>query len=72
AVRLEPRPDPDPRPERERSFTATANDKGACYRITLGPLDAAKFDAALASHRDALVAEWKRDHGEGDRAGDQV
>ena len=24
--------------------------------------EAAKFDAALASHRDALVADWKRDH----------
>ena len=32
------------------------------YRITLPHLEAAKFDAALASHREALVAEWKRDH----------
>ncbi|MGY4652038.1 hypothetical protein ACVWWN_005834 [Mycobacterium sp. URHB0021] len=31
-------------------------------------LEAAKFDAALASHREALVAEWKRDHAAG---GDQ-
>ncbi|WP_145009480.1 HNH endonuclease signature motif containing protein [Mycobacterium marseillense] len=73
AVKLEPRPDPEPRaePERERSFTATATDQGACYRITLGHVDAAKFDAALASHREALIAEWKRDHDNGDRAGDQ-
>jgi hypothetical protein len=35
-----------------------------CYRITLPALEAAKFDAALASHRDALFAECKRDHGE--------
>ena len=34
-------------------------------------LEAAKFDAALASHRDALIAEWKRDHDNGDRASDQ-
>ncbi len=27
-----------------------------------GPRDAAKFDAALASHREALFAEWKQDH----------
>ncbi|WP_372509324.1 DUF222 domain-containing protein, partial [Mycobacterium marseillense] len=72
AVKLEPRPDPDPRPERERSFIATATEQGACYRITLGHVDAATFDTALASHRDALIAEWKRDHGNGDRAGDQV
>ncbi len=39
----------------------------SCYRITLGHLDAAKFDAALASHRDALIAEYKRDHGNRDR-----
>ena len=34
--------------------------------------DAAKFDAALASHRDALVTEWKRDHGNGRPACEQV
>ncbi|ASW91463.1 HNH endonuclease signature motif containing protein [Mycobacterium marseillense] len=71
AVRLEPRPDPDPRPERERSFIATATEQGACYRITLGHVDAATFDAALASHRDALISEWRRDHGEGAGVGDQ-
>ncbi|MDT5005730.1 MAG: hypothetical protein QOJ24_2906, partial [Mycobacterium sp.] len=32
------------------------------WRITLPKLDAAKFDAALQSHQDALIAEWKRDH----------
>jgi hypothetical protein len=74
AVKLEPRPDPEPRPEPERSITMTATEQGACYRITLGHLDAAKFDAALASHRDALIAEWKRDHDNGGGAGvgDQV
>ncbi|ORA95235.1 hypothetical protein BST31_03965, partial [Mycobacterium marseillense] len=71
AVKLEPRPDPEPRPEPERSFIATATEQGACYRITLGHVDAAKFDAALASHRDALIAEWRRDHGEGAGVGDQ-
>jgi Domain of unknown function (DUF222)/HNH endonuclease len=71
AVKLEPRPDPDPVPEPERSITKTTTEQGSRYRITLPPLDAAKFDAALASHREALFAEWKRDHGDGAGASDQ-
>jgi hypothetical protein len=71
AVKLEPRPQPEPRPEPERSITTTTNERGSCYRITLGHHDAATFDAALASHRDALIAEWKRDHGEGQGGCDQ-
>src|SRR6201996_1841441 len=67
AVNLEPRPEPQPAPE--RSFSKTSTEAGSCYRIRLGHLDAAKFDAALASHRDALIAEWKNSHGE--RASDQ-
>ena len=35
------------------------------YRITLPHLEAAKFDAAVASHHEALVAEWKLDHDTG-------
>ncbi len=65
AVRLEPRPEPEPRPAPERSITKTSGEQGSCYRITLDHLDAAKFDAALASHRDALFAEWTLDHGNG-------
>jgi len=68
AVNLEPRPEPEPRPAPERSITKTTSEQGSCYRIRLDHLDAAKFDAALASHRDALVTEWKHDHGNG--AGD--
>jgi hypothetical protein len=68
AVRLEPRPEPGPRPAPERSITSTSDEQGSCYRIRLDHHDAAKFDAALASHRDALIAEWKHDHGDG--AGD--
>ncbi|MCA2242088.1 MULTISPECIES: HNH endonuclease signature motif containing protein [Mycobacterium] len=63
--------EPRPAPERERSITSTSTEWGACYRITLGHLDAAKFDAALASHREALIAEWKHDHGEGGGGSDQ-
>ncbi|GAB1811617.1 HNH endonuclease signature motif containing protein [Mycobacterium sp. MUNTM1] len=75
AVKLEPRPEPESRPEGlepQASITKTSDDEGACWRITLPHLDAAKFDAALASHRDALIAEWKRDHDDGDRARDQL
>jgi hypothetical protein len=62
AVKLEPRPDPQPRPEPERLITTTSDEHGSCYRIRLDHHDAAKFNAALASHRDALMAQWKLDH----------
>ncbi len=65
AVSLEPRPEPDPEPALQPSITKTSDEQFSCWRIKLGHLDAAKFDAALASHRDALIAEWKRDHGDG-------
>jgi hypothetical protein len=71
AVKLEPRPEPEPRREPERAISTTGNEQGSCYRITLPHHDAAKFDAALASHRDALMAEWKEDHGKHQRASDQ-
>ena len=69
AVKLEPRPEPD-RPEPQPSITKTSDEEFTCWRIKLPHVDAAKFDAALASHRDALIAEWKLDHGDGDRASD--
>ncbi|AFC56260.1 hypothetical protein OCQ_47480 [Mycobacterium paraintracellulare] len=74
AVKLEPRPQPEPRPDPgpERSITTTTDEAGSCYRIRLPHHDAAKFHAALASHRDALIAEWKRDHDNGEHAGAQV
>ncbi len=70
AVSLEPRPEPDPGPPPQASITKTSDEQFSCWRIKLGHLDAAKFDAALASHRDALIAEWKHDHGDGGRASD--
>jgi hypothetical protein len=63
AVKLEPRPEPDPRPQPQRSITKTTDEHGSCWRIKLDPIDAATFDAALQSHLDALVTEWKHDHG---------
>ncbi len=65
AVRLEPRPEPDPRPEPQRSITKTSGEQSSCWRITLPHDEAATFDAALASHRDALCAEWKHDQASG-------
>jgi len=67
AVRLEPRPEPDPRAQPQRSITNTASEQFSCWRIKLPHDDAAKFHAALASHRDALIAEWKDDRGHGER-----
>jgi hypothetical protein len=65
AVKLEPRPQPDPRPELQPSITKTAGEEFTCWRIRLVHHDAAKFDAALQSHRDALHAEWKHDNANG-------
>ncbi|WP_036359817.1 HNH endonuclease signature motif containing protein [Mycobacterium asiaticum] len=72
AVNLEPRPTPKPGPEPpERPIiTKTSDEAGSCYRIKLDHHDAATFDAALASHRDGLIAQWKRDHPDGNTAGD--
>ncbi|OBA95196.1 hypothetical protein A5662_18940 [Mycobacteriaceae bacterium 1482268.1] len=63
AVRLEPRPEPDRRPDPEPLVAKTfSDDQYTCWRIKLPNLEAAKFEAALNSHRDGLVAEWRRDH----------
>ncbi|WP_102145637.1 HNH endonuclease signature motif containing protein [Mycobacterium hubeiense] len=63
AVKLEPRPDPEPRPQPQRSISKTSDEQGAWYRIRLPHDDAATFDAAVASHRDALIGEYKTEHG---------
>lgn len=63
AIKLEPRAEPDRKPEPERSFRATVGETSTTYRITLPKVEAAKFEAGLASHRDALIAQWRRDHG---------
>ena len=62
AIKLEPRPNPirDPNGSGRSPKPVTGNPPR--WRITLPKLDAAKFDAALQSHQDALIAEWKRDH----------
>jgi hypothetical protein len=77
AVKLEPKPKPEPQPrpdadpgpeaeppgpEPRASITKTSEDaEVTCWRLTLPRLDAATFDAALVSHHDALITEWKTD-----------
>ncbi|MDF2585385.1 MAG: Transcriptional regulator, IclR family, partial [Mycobacterium sp.] len=62
AVKQEPRPEPDPKPEPKRKITKTEGEDSTTWRITLPKVEAAKFEAGLQSHRDGLVADWKRDH----------
>jgi len=64
AVSLEPKPDPTSTPKPQRSISKYSSGSGGEYttwKITLPKLDAAKFDAALDSHREALIADWTRD-----------
>ncbi|WP_237573351.1 HNH endonuclease signature motif containing protein [Mycolicibacterium lacusdiani] len=61
AVKLEPRPEPKPKTKPQREITRVEGENSTTWRITLPRVDAAKFDAGLQSHRDALIAEWKRD-----------
>jgi hypothetical protein len=65
AIKLEPRPDPDPRPEPARSITKHTDEQYGYWKIKLPHLEAAKFDAALQSHLDALIAQWNNDNGNG-------
>ena len=62
AVKFEPRPKPNPRPEPQRSITKTSGEESTSWKITLPHDEAATFDAALQSHRDALITEYKNDH----------
>ena len=65
AISLEPRPDPDPRPDPQAGITKGGDDQVSWWRITLAHPEAAKVEAALSSHREALIAEWKHAHDTG-------
>ncbi|BBY57266.1 HNH endonuclease signature motif containing protein [Mycolicibacterium sarraceniae] len=66
AVKLEPRPPkPGPQPDPPRSIHKTSGEESTSWKITLPQDEAATFDAALQSHRDALIAEYQNDHGSG-------
>lgn len=70
AVKIEPQPEPEPKHEPRREFSRTEGDDYTTYRIRLPRVEAAKFDAAVQSHHDKVIAEWTRDHGEA--TGDQT
>ena len=70
AIRLEPRPDTGPRPPVSRSIVKTGGEHATNWKITLPPEEAAVFDAALQAHLDALITQWKQDHGDHDQDGD--
>ncbi|MUL67175.1 hypothetical protein BOO86_22060 [Mycobacterium sp. CBMA 234] len=73
AIKLAPRPDLDPTPELERSISKTVHEDGSTtYRIRLPKVEAAKVDAGLASHHDALIADWKRNHEAGADTSEQA
>ena len=72
AVKLEPRPDPDPAPQPERSITRSSDQTHTTYRIRLPHTDAAVVDAALQSHHDGLVADWKHHHDTGGPISEQA
>ncbi|MBO0679411.1 DUF222 domain-containing protein [Mycolicibacterium sp. S2-37] len=62
AIKLEPHPDPAPTPEPKASITKHLDGQYTTYRIRLPRLEAAKFDAALQSHHDAVITDWKNVH----------
>ncbi|WP_231992024.1 DUF222 domain-containing protein, partial [Mycobacterium sp. ACS4331] len=62
AITLEPRPEPEPKPEPRASVSKSVGEDTVTWRITLPAIESAKFDAALQSHHEALIGEWKRDH----------
>lgn len=70
AIKLEPRPEPeaesDERQAPRPSITQTSDAEFSHWHITLPHPEAAIFEEALASHRDALIAEWKHDRERGD------
>lgn len=56
------------RPPERSVHRLPVDDEHAQWRILLPHVDDAVFEAALASHLDALVAQWRRDHDAPDAA----
>ncbi|MGB7506734.1 MAG: HNH endonuclease signature motif containing protein, partial [Mycobacterium sp.] len=63
-------PEPQPPPGPERTISKTSDHTHTTYRIRLPHAEAATVDAALASHLDGLVADWKHAHGSGEDRGE--
>ena len=71
AVKLEPRPQPGPRPDRQPTITKTRDAEFDFWRIALPHAESATLEAALQSHRDALIADWARDRDNSDKPADR-
>lgn len=64
-----PRWDFEPGTQPGASITKVSEgEESTTWKITLPAIEAAKFEAALGSHREALMAQWKRDHHSDDHA----
>ncbi|KMO73861.1 HNH endonuclease [Mycolicibacterium chubuense] len=69
APKPKPKPEPEPEPEPEAeaevvpepvcTISHTTDEQYTCWQIRLPHVEAAKFEAALQSHKDALIAQWK-------------
>ena len=72
ALKMQPKPTPEPQPELDEgetapvtgpgpqvSITSTSDEQYTYWHITLPHVENAAFEAALASHREALITEWK-------------
>lgn len=62
AINLEPKPEPEIKPEIPRALVRQERDASTTYKITLPRDEAATVDAALQSHLDALVNDWKHEN----------
>ncbi|ANI39433.1 HNH endonuclease signature motif containing protein [Mycolicibacterium vaccae] len=78
AIKQEPKPESLPEPDsdaeldddaepvaesvRQPSISKRVEGEFTCWQIRLPAPEAAIFDAALQSHQDGLIAQWKRDH----------
>ncbi len=79
ALKMQPKPAPEPEPESESdedgeaatdpgpqvSITSTSDEQYTYWHIALPHVENAAFEAALGSHRDALITEWKAADPEG-------
>lgn len=72
ALKMSPRPKADPAPAPDRFVDRFHDDDYSYVNAKLLHDEGQVFEAALRSHMDALVAEWKRDHGEAAEAGQDV
>ncbi|TDL04667.1 HNH endonuclease [Mycolicibacterium obuense] len=72
ALKMQPKPTPEPQPQPDEdepapvtdpgpqpSITSRSDEQYTYWQIALPHMENAAFESALASHRDALITEWK-------------